>query len=117
MEGARWCRESGAIEESLPGELFTSMPVIWLQPVATASLLAGGGGAAAKKTTGGEAAAAATAPSYACPVYKTTARSGVLSTTGLSTNFVVSLDLPAGAAVEPSHWILRGVAMICMLDE
>jgi dynein heavy chain len=46
---------------------------------------------------------------YACPVYKTTERKGALSTTGMSTNFVVAVDLPTD--VDPDSWVLQGTAM------
>jgi dynein heavy chain, axonemal len=97
MEGARFNRDTMAIDESMKGELYTKVPVIWLEPV-TRSVVT------VKPDT------------YSCPVYKTSSRAGALSTTGLSTNFVLSLDVDAGAK-PPDHWILRGVALLCMLDD
>jgi dynein heavy chain len=51
---------------------------------------------------------------YHCPLYKTTARRGVLSTTGHSTNFVV--DVPLRTTVTAEHWVARGVCLHMQLD-
>lgn len=52
---------------------------------------------------------------YECPVYKTAARAGTLSTTGISTNYVLTVQLRTEQA--PAHWVGRGVALLCTLDE
>lgn len=65
-----------AIAEPRPKELFAAMPVVWLRPAANRPPPAG---------------------RYACPVYKTLARAGTLSTTGHSTNFVLMMDVPPEA--------------------
>ena len=94
LEGAQFDRATLLLAESKPKELYTDMLVMWLIPVANR-----------KQPTSGI---------YLCPVYKTLTRAGTLSTTGHSTNYVVTVEIPSS---KPQyHWIKRGVALICALN-
>ena len=68
IEGARWCQETQEVAESHPKILFEQLPILWLQP-------------GIKKDFEDR-------QTYTCPVYKTSARRGTLSTTGKFQLFV-----------------------------
>ncbi|KAK9508782.1 hypothetical protein O3M35_006257 [Rhynocoris fuscipes] len=95
IEGCRWNKNTMFLDESLPKVLFEMLPVIWYKPGVKAKFV--------PKAV------------YNSPLYKTTARRGVLSTTGHSTNFVMFVDIPSNKPQK--HWINRGVACLCQLDD
>jgi len=95
LEGCRWGQDQYSLVESEPKVLFTPCPLVWIKPCKPEDFGAG--------------------TFYDTPVYKTSIRKGVLATTGHSTNFVILLRLPTHAP--PDHWILRGVAILCSLDD
>ncbi|KAL0477674.1 hypothetical protein AKO1_015524 [Acrasis kona] len=112
MEGARWDADEGCIQESKKGELSTVMPVIWLKPITNVDAADDEMRRMRKSKSGKIDVPKAM---YECPVYKTGERAGSLSTTGLSTNFVLSVQLDAGKH-DTHHWTQRAVALLTMID-
>ena len=94
IEGARFDRGLWMLSESEPGKMYDLLPAIHFKPAV--------GHKQAPNT-------------YACPVYKTAVRKGVLSTTGMSTNYVVPVELPTDESEQ--KWILAGVAALCNLTD
>eukprot|EP01135_Chromosphaera_perkinsii_P002036 Nk52_evm83s215 gene=Nk52_evmTU83s215 len=95
LDGARWDKEKGFLADPHPKTIQEALPHLWLKPI--------------KKSE------AEIYSHYVCPVYKTSARRGILSTTGHSTNYVMAIKLKTDR--EQSFWIKRGVALLCQLDD
>eukprot|EP00929_Paragymnodinium_shiwhaense_P104537 TRINITY_DN6904_c0_g1_i1.p1 TRINITY_DN6904_c0_g1~~TRINITY_DN6904_c0_g1_i1.p1 ORF type:complete len:2672 (+),score=812.80 TRINITY_DN6904_c0_g1_i1:23-8017(+) len=94
FEACTWDWDAWEICESKPKVLYGSVPNLHLIPC--------------KKVDAREF------QSYLCPCYKVSTRKGILSTTGHSTNFVMSIKVPS--SMDEAHWIMRGTAMLTSLD-
>jgi dynein heavy chain, axonemal len=112
LEGARWSCEEESLIDPKPKELFSPMPAIHMLPVQHREIPTGG--------------------IYRCPVYKVLTRTGTLSTTGHSTNFVTWIEIPSNRETifraslvsetnaqinfcDQDYWIKAGVACFCAL--
>ncbi|OXU22263.1 hypothetical protein TSAR_003308 [Trichomalopsis sarcophagae] len=95
LSGARWDLASRRLAEARPKLLHEPVPLVWLKPRPRAEIEPRG--------------------RYLCPLYITSERFGTLKTTGHSTNYVLSVMLDTDRPV--SHWIKRGVALLCQLDD
>jgi dynein heavy chain len=100
LEGARWDGGASALAPPLPRQMASPLPPVHFLPMAA----------------GARAATPVTTQMYACPLYKTSVRAGVLSTTGQSTNFVLHVRLPCAAGSTADDCALSGVAALCALD-
>lgn len=85
LDGAGWDRKAEELQESLHKVLFTEMPVICIYAVNSIK----------NKAVVG----------YQCPVYKKPNRTGL--------TYVCELRLNTPRDISPTHWILRGVALLC----
>ncbi|XP_069560973.1 dynein axonemal heavy chain 6 [Brachyistius frenatus] len=94
MDASRWDDVNMVIEDALPRVMNSALPIVHFEPqqnyVPEPDL-------------------------YHAPLYKTSARAGTLSTTGHSTNFVVTVMVPSQ---KPSdYWISKASALLCQLDD
>lgn len=93
MEACRWDDEQQQLADPLPGQMHSAMPVLHMLPAANFDVPQN---------------------HYVAPLYKTSARAGVLSTTGHSTNFVVAVHLPA--AESQDYWVAKAAALLCQTE-
>lgn len=96
IDGARWDRENQIITDQYPAKMVETMPVIWFKPMSMQEYKPD-------------------PDDYSAPLYKTSVRAGVLSTTGQSTNYILSVQIPSKEP--PSLWIQRAAALLCMLND
>ncbi|XP_054635035.1 dynein axonemal heavy chain 6 isoform X2 [Dunckerocampus dactyliophorus] len=94
MESSRWDDDNMVIEDSLPRVMVSTLPVVHFEPQQNYEAEPG---------------------LYHAPLYKTSARAGTLSTTGHSTNFVVTVLLPSNRPSD--YWISKASALLCQLDD
>jgi len=101
MDGARWDDEHMHVEDSFPKVLWCEMSPIWLKPTETEH----------DEHDYGKL--------YKCPVYKTSERKGVLSTSGHCSNFIMFIAIPHSCSGVHSErfWTKRGVALISQIDD
>ncbi|KAH9281795.1 Dynein heavy chain 6, axonemal [Echinococcus granulosus] len=90
MDGFRWDSETMMIADSLPRVTMEAMPMVHMKP---------------------EMDFKPEPDRYIAPLYKTSTRAGVLSTTGISTNFITAIPLPSSQPQD--RWISYGAALLC----
>ena len=94
MDGFHWDAESMHVVDSTPGVMNSVLPMFHMEPKMDFE---------------------APSDDYNAPLYKTAARAGVLSTTGMSTNYVVNVHLPSIEIQD--YWIAKGAALLCQLSD
>mmetsp|Transcript_7627 Transcript_7627/g.14387 ORF Transcript_7627/g.14387 Transcript_7627/m.14387 type:complete len:3920 (+) Transcript_7627:928-12687(+) len=104
MEGCRCDTEGPTLEDPFPGEKYSQAPIIKFNPVEILP-------------SDQQVDYQPEEETYAMPLYKTSVRAGVLSTTGHSTNFVIAIDSPCPEGKRPSYWVLQGAALLCQLND
>ncbi|CAN0142261.1 unnamed protein product, partial [Pylaiella littoralis] len=91
LDGAQWNRGENSLVESKPKELFSSVPVMYVTAVTKAQ----------RKALSGDYGPHG---GFDCPVYKYSLRTD---------KYIIFLVTLAARSKPPSHWTLRGVALLC----
>jgi dynein heavy chain len=101
VDGGRWNAAGHHLDESEPGVMQSTMPIVQMLPM---------------QKPLEDLFRPLRQDEYQTPLYKTSLRAGILSTTGQSTNFVLCVLLPLRPGTTPDFWVQQGVSLLCMLD-
>ncbi|CAD7966996.1 unnamed protein product [Amoebophrya sp. A25] len=118
LEGAQWDFSQLILADQDPGVMFTPSPCIQFVPTVAKGHQGGNINPSSGDTTDGGIEQDLYDDifyHYECPLYKTPSRAGTLSTTGLSSNFIIAIKLDTNQ--KPNYWVLRGVALLTMLAD
>jgi len=119
IEAARWDRRSKILKTSLEGEMLVPLPLLHLLPSLASASAAVSHQRSDDSVHPAEAHPDAVAADvnciYECPLYKTSARQGTISTTGQSSNFVLFVLLPAQG--QSDNWIRQGTCLLCQTND
>ena len=96
FDGARWNGETRTIYDAKPQTNWAPVPVVHFIPFQNY---------------------VPDPTQFSCPVYKTSTRSGALSTTGMSTNYVINIEMPCPEGQPPKKWVLAGVGCVINLND
>jgi len=101
LDGARWDEDRMVLTDSFPKVLWAEMPFIWLLPTTKSE---------DTKPVG---------KIYEAPVYKESARKGVLSTSGHHSNMIMFIYVPCDwqNGEDEDFWTKRGVGLITQTDD
>eukprot|EP00455_Lapot_gusevi_P052777 TRINITY_DN8093_c0_g1_i2.p1 TRINITY_DN8093_c0_g1~~TRINITY_DN8093_c0_g1_i2.p1 ORF type:complete len:453 (-),score=85.01 TRINITY_DN8093_c0_g1_i2:317-1675(-) len=89
----RWDKEKRVMMDSLPGEPYSTLPVVHFLPEPN------------HKTPNNF---------HRVPMYRTTIRAGIISSLGASSNYVLPIEAPTDK--DPDYWVLKGAACAIALN-
>jgi len=124
LEGAGWNNSDSILEDSHQKVLFLEMPIMYFLPVMVEEKSLENVPEKRKRNDDSDDDESSEEDDeekkekevlYECPVYKTSARAGTLSTTGHSTNYILTTTLPSKEKTEV--WVKRSVALLSQLDD
>ncbi|XP_075255484.1 dynein axonemal heavy chain 6-like isoform X3 [Convolutriloba macropyga] len=107
IDGAGWDGEHNTLKDLPPGVRFSSLPEIHMVPVQNDTAQT-----TRNSITEPGFDVTTSTPIYSCPLYRTPLRTGTMSSTGHSTNYVMCIDIPI-EGYDSDYWITRGTALLC----